>query len=197
MCAELEKPSSWVVLSRCADGPLSGKDWEIGDFNCSLYVETWVEQERRRNGTAFAFVNNCFLVCCDLVGFMDTNLSEGERWELGVPSQLYEAVLGVAFMARISVFLRSTWQLFFPPDFLLCCPGVSLQTCRLVFSLRPQETLLSISRALSVCHSLFLPFPFAVAGFEDFRYSINCFYCQFLERDHQCTVKNLPWLCNQ
>lgn len=82
------------------------------------------------------------LVCCDLVGFMDTNLSEGGRWGLGVPSQLYEAVLEVAFMARVPAFLMSTWQLFFPLIFFLCCHGVSLYTCRLVFSLRLQETLL-------------------------------------------------------
>lgn len=46
MCAELEKPSSWIVLSKCADEPLSGEDREIGDFNCSLYIEPWVEEER-------------------------------------------------------------------------------------------------------------------------------------------------------
>lgn len=114
MCAESEKPNSWIELSKCADGPLSGKDGEIGDFNCSLYIEPWVEQERHWNGSAFAFINNCSLVHCDLVGFMDTNLSDGGRWELGVPSQLYEAVLDVAFIARILVFLTSTWQLFFP-----------------------------------------------------------------------------------
>ena len=65
MCAELEKPSSWVVLSRCADGPLSGKDWEIGDFTCPLHVEPWVEQERCRDGAAF-LINNCLLFAVTL-----------------------------------------------------------------------------------------------------------------------------------
>lgn len=80
MCAELEKPSSWIVLSKCADEPLSGEDGVIGDFNCSLYIEPWVEEERHWNGSAFAFINNsCLLWSCRFHGHKPQ-----WRWEVGV-----------------------------------------------------------------------------------------------------------------